>query len=94
MATVEQIQKSATAAAQSLIASDAKTTMAGKQPQEMKEHASQVLNAAIPTVHGCVEALAKDPRQLEAEDVDILAMRAVSLAAFGTPIGSTSSKRK
>lgn len=68
--------------------------MAGKQPQEMKEHASQVLNAAIPTVHGCVEALAKDPRQLEAEDVDILAMRAVSLAAFGTPIGSTSSKRK
>lgn len=73
---------------------DLELKVAGKQPQEMKEHAAQVLNAAIPTVHGCVEALAKDPRQLEAEDADVLAIRAVTLTAFGTPIGSTSSKRK
>ncbi|KAJ4388763.1 hypothetical protein N0V93_006223 [Gnomoniopsis smithogilvyi] len=92
MATIEQIDKSATATAQGLIAADAKTTMAGKEPQQMKEHAASVLNQALPTVKGCIEAMAKDPKQLEQTDPDVLGMRAVSLAAFGTKIGSTSSK--
>lgn len=58
----------------------------------MKEHAATVLRDALPTVKGCIEALSKDPKQLEQNDVDVLGMRAVSLAAFGTKIGSTSSR--
>lgn len=60
----------------------------------MKEQAASVLNSALPTVKGCIEAIAKDPKTLEQNDADRLGMQAVSLAAFGTPIGSTSSKRK
>lgn len=69
-------------------------TVAGKAPQEMKEQAASVLNGAMPTVKGCVEAISKDPRVMEQNDPDSLGMQAVSLAAFGTPIGSTSSRRK
>ncbi|KUI58354.1 hypothetical protein VM1G_05871 [Cytospora mali] len=94
MSTVEQVTTSATATAQGLIAADAKVTMAGKEPKEMKEQAAAILSTAMPTVGGCVEAIAKDPKQLEQNDPDVLGVQAVSLAAFGTPIGSTSSKRK
>ncbi|ROW14178.1 hypothetical protein VPNG_04284 [Cytospora leucostoma] len=93
MATVEQVNSSATATAQGLIAADAKITMAGKEPKEMKEHAAAILSNALPTVTGCVEAIAKDPRQLEQNDPDTLGVQAVTLAAFGTRIGSTSSKK-
>lgn len=68
--------------------------MAGKEPKEMKEHAATILSNAMPTVSGCVEALAKDPKQLEQNDPDVLGVKAVTLAAFGTPIGSTSQKKK
>lgn len=60
----------------------------------MKEHAASVLNSAMPTVKGCVEAISKDPKALGQNDPDTLGMQAVSLAAFGTAIGSTSSRRK
>lgn len=61
----------------------------------MKEHAATVLNNSLPTVKGCIEALAKDPQSLEKTDADTLGIRAVSLAAFGTAIGqgSTTSKK-
>lgn len=58
----------------------------------MKEHAARILNDALPTVKGCIEAMSKDPKQLEQTDPDVLGLRAVSLAAFGTKIGSTSSE--
>lgn len=67
--------------------------MAGKEPKEMKEHAAAVLSSAMPTVSGCVEAIAKDPKQLKENDPDVLGVQAVSLAAFGTPIGSTSGRK-
>lgn len=69
-------------------------TVAGKEPQQMKEQAATVLNNALPTVKGCIEAISKDPKNLEQNDPDRLGMQAVSLAAFGTAIGSTSSRRK
>lgn len=59
----------------------------------MKEQAANVLNGAMPTVKGCVEAISTDPRVLEQNDAERLGMQAVSLAAFGTPIGSTSSRK-
>lgn len=67
--------------------------MAGKEPKEMKEQAASILNSALPQVSGCIEAIAKDPKQLEQNDPDVLGVQAVSLAAFGTAIGSTSSKK-
>ncbi|ROW07734.1 hypothetical protein VMCG_03454 [Cytospora schulzeri] len=93
MSTAEQVTTSATATAQGLIAADAKITMAGKEPKEMKEKAATILTNAMPTVSGCVEAIAKDPKQLEQNDPDVLGVQAVSLAAFGTPIGSTSGRK-
>lgn len=68
--------------------------VAGKEPQQMKEHAASVLGSALPTVKGCVEALSKDSKALEQNDPDRLGVQAVSLAAFGTYIGSTSSRKK
>lgn len=68
-------------------------TVAGKEPKEMKEKAAAILTNAMPTVSGCVEAIAKDPKQLELNDPDVLGVQAISLAAFGTPIGSTSGKK-
>lgn len=67
--------------------------VAGKEPAQMKEHAANVLKDALPTVKGCIEAMAKDPKQIEQTDADELGMRAVALAAFGTKIGSTSSSK-
>ncbi|ROV89149.1 hypothetical protein VSDG_08869 [Cytospora chrysosperma] len=71
----------------------AKCKLAGKEPKEMKEKAAAILTNAMPTVSGCVEAIAKDPKQLELNDPDVLGVQAISLAAFGTPIGSTSGKK-
>ncbi|CAN8095435.1 unnamed protein product [Discula destructiva] len=88
MATVDQINKSATAIAQALIAADAKITMAGMKPPEMKEHASTVINGALPTVLGCVDAMAKDPKNFENADPDTIGVLAVALAAFGTKTGN------
>lgn len=59
----------------------------------MKEQAATILTNAMPMVSGCIEAIAKDPKQLKENDPDVLGVQAVSLAAFGTAIGSTSQKK-
>lgn len=58
----------------------------------MKAQAMKIFNGAMPTVKGCIEAITTDPKVLEQNDPDCLAIQAIALVALGTSIYSTPSK--
>jgi hypothetical protein len=61
--------------------------VAGKQPKEMKQIASDTLDGAMPHVKGAIESL--KGRELDSQSPEKTAILAIALAGFATPIGGT-----